>query len=275
MPSGLVFVPSAFGIRTRFTGWALYCAHLWLFSLWIAFHFCSSLVHKILSIPGVFPPLLVVTLLIAKALAANEVMTSLCISRITTSLLSDFNAPYSFACNAFNSALARFQSIIFQLLNLTFIILVSFSFSGVLTNTTSSFRLYFFKFTLPNRSSSIGVLSDWSSLYVRFACISKSAYFRMYQMILCRLLPPTIRFLDYSSARWLTIALFIDTIVLFKIMLSTHRVYHVFLYMSFQDSLKSESLRNSLYADSFFRSTKNMIKRHIFLTASPLLAIHS
>ena len=104
----------AFGIHTRFTGLALYFDQFWFPNFIIAVYFCSSRVHKTLSIPLVLPPLLLVTLRTAKALAPNEVKISLCIRCISLILTLFFKASYNFACSLFNSAEAFLQSIIFQ-----------------------------------------------------------------------------------------------------------------------------------------------------------------
>ena len=124
IPNGLLDIPSAFGIHVRLTAFALYVVHLILPIAVIASYFCSSLLHKILSIPDVFLPLLVVTLLTAIALAEKLVVISLCIARISRSLAPTFKAPYNFACNSFNSRVARFQSIFFQLLTFSYLLVV-------------------------------------------------------------------------------------------------------------------------------------------------------
>lgn len=73
MPSGRC-LPSAFGIKTRFTGLALYSDQLIAFNSSTALLLSSSVVHKILSIPLVFPPLLLVTVLTAMARVAYDVV---------------------------------------------------------------------------------------------------------------------------------------------------------------------------------------------------------
>ena len=81
IPRGRSPEPFGFGIHTRFTGFASYLAQSIFLSAVIASYFCSSVVHRMPSMPGVFPPLLVVTLLTAIARAAklvNILLFSLC-----------------------------------------------------------------------------------------------------------------------------------------------------------------------------------------------------
>ena len=181
MPNGLI-VPSPFGIHTRRTGWALYLFHR-RFKPTTAFHFASSVTHKVLSTPAVFRPLAWVTRLTAIARAAKLVIISFCILRISLALIFLSIALCSFACCFRRSASTWAQFIFFQLLSVGYFVVILYLFS-VFNVMYSVVPRPFLLPAVPgfNRFFVVDIIFHW--LHIWFAS-TKSASFRCVHSTMC------------------------------------------------------------------------------------------
>lgn len=197
IPSGLFSVLLlALGIHTRRIGSALYFLQFCR-SILIASNLSASVLHKVLSTPLVFPPLLVTVFRTAIALAEKDIRISLCIRLISCQLTLVIRASYSLACSLFSSTEAFFQLMFFQLV--TFTCFIGLIFSMILFDVFTFFHC-FYGILHPTSGSMISL--SINSHYMLCLPYHQVCTLSRCTLVLCVSLQNTIRFLVYSFTHW-------------------------------------------------------------------------